>query len=79
MLLNEFLKEHRKVRTLEAAVAALASAAGNEKELQTAVARQQEQIAQLSAALKEQSTHIQQMSAQLQVSQVESQRMANDR
>src|SRR5207247_5173147 len=42
MLLNEFLKEHRKVEALEATVAKPESAAAHQKDLQTTVARQQE-------------------------------------
>jgi uncharacterized coiled-coil protein SlyX len=46
MLLNEFLKEHRKVESLEAAVAR------QQKEFQATVAQQQKEIEALSAGLQ---------------------------
>jgi hypothetical protein len=58
MLLNEFLKEHRKVQELEATIAQLKSCAGKQE---TASARQQRQIEALTAGL-------QRVSAQLEVS-----------
>jgi hypothetical protein len=62
MLLNEFLKEHRKNQEQEAIISQLrATDAQLEKELQANVARQQNQIDALSAAL-------QRVSAQLEVS-----------
>jgi Chaperone of endosialidase len=47
MLLNEFLKEHRKVEEQEATISQL------KKEFQTAVAQQQKEIQALTAQLKE--------------------------
>ena len=79
MLLNEFLKQHQTVHELKSTVAKLESAAGQQKDLQTTVARQQEQIERLTAALKEQSSQIQKVSAQLQVSKAAPQLIANDR
>jgi septal ring factor EnvC (AmiA/AmiB activator) len=61
MLLNEFLKEHRKVEELEATVAQ------QRKESQTTAARQQEQIEFLTASLKEQALQIRKVSAQIAV------------
>ena len=52
MLLNEFLKEHRKVEDLK-------------KELQATVSQQQKQIDALTAQLKEQAAQIQKVSVQL--------------
>jgi hypothetical protein len=49
MLLNEFLKEHRKVQELEAAIA----------QQQKAFARQQKEIKALAASLKQQAVQIQ--------------------
>ena len=55
MLLNEFLKEHRKVETLK-------------DHFQATVARQQKEIEALTAQLKEQATQIQKVSAQVEMS-----------
>jgi hypothetical protein len=57
MLLNEFLKEHRKVEDLQSAVA---------KQEATAVL-QEKQIRTLTASLKEQASQIQKVSARLDV------------
>ena len=54
MLLNEFLKEHRKVEELK-------------KDFQTTVAQQQKEIQALTASLKEQAAQIQKVSARLEV------------
>ena len=62
MLLNEFLKEHRKVEEQEATISQL------KKEFQTAVAQQQKEIQALTAQLKEQAAQIQKVSAQIEVS-----------
>ena len=59
MLLNEFLKEHRKVENLKATVAE------QRKDYQSAIAQQQNQINALTAALKTQSAQIQKVSDQL--------------
>ena len=67
MLLNEFLKEHRKVTRLEVAVAKLESAAAQQNDLQTTVATQQKQIDRLTAAFKEQANQIPKISAQLAI------------
>ena len=53
MLLNEFLKEHRKVENLQ-------------NDFQTTVAQQQKEIAALTATVKEQAAQIQKVSAQLE-------------
>jgi len=55
MLLNEFLKEHRKVEDLK-------------KDFQATVAQQQKEIAALAATVKEQAAQIQKVSAQLEAS-----------
>src|SRR6266566_6770372 len=59
MLLNEFLKEHRKVEGLEATVAK------QKKEFEAAIAQQRKEISALTANLKEQATQIQKVSAEL--------------
>ena len=55
MLLNEFLKEHRKVEELK-------------NDFQAAVAQQQKEIAALTGNVKEQASQIQKVSAQLEAS-----------
>jgi septal ring factor EnvC (AmiA/AmiB activator) len=69
MLLNEFLKEHRKVQEQEATIADLRSAmARQRKDFETAMAQQQKQLQALTASLKEQASQIQKVSAQIEVS-----------
>ena len=63
MLLNEFLKEHRKVEELKSAIAQ------QRQEFQTTVARQDQEIRALVATVKEQATQIQKVSAQIEVSE----------
>jgi uncharacterized coiled-coil protein SlyX len=58
MMLNEFLKEHKKVETQQAAIA----------ELKSTVVQQQKGMELLTAQLKEQAAQIQKVSAQLEVS-----------
>jgi uncharacterized coiled-coil protein SlyX len=58
MLLNEFLKEHKKVEAQQATIA----------ELKSTVAQQQKGMEVLTAQLKEQAAQIQKVSAQLEVS-----------
>jgi uncharacterized coiled-coil protein SlyX len=64
MLLNEFLKEHRKVEVLK-------------KDFQATVAQQEKEIAALAATVKEQSAQIQKVSAQLEASKSEPQVVNN--
>ena len=73
MLLNEFLKEHRRVegqatksREQDATIAQLKSSiAQQNKDFKTTVAQQQKKIEALTAALKEQAAQIQKVSARL--------------
>jgi len=58
MLLNEFLKEHRKVEEEEMTITGL----------KTAVAKQEATITALTAGLKEQAKQIQKVSAQMEMS-----------
>jgi len=58
MLLNEFLKEHRKVQKLEAIAA----------KQEVTAANQQKEIKALTATVQEQAAQIQKVSAQLEVS-----------
>jgi septal ring factor EnvC (AmiA/AmiB activator) len=61
MLLNEFLKEHRKVEELEATVAQ------QEKDFQSAIVQQQKKMETLTTQLKEQAAQIQKVSAQIKI------------
>jgi uncharacterized coiled-coil protein SlyX len=65
MLLNEFLKEHRKVEGQEAAISQLNSTVAKQE---VAAVQQQAEIKALTAQLKEQAAQIQKVSAQLEVS-----------
>jgi len=63
MLLNEFLKEHRKVQQQEATIAQIKS---NAERQEAIIAEQQQEIKTLTASLKEQASQIQKVSAQLE-------------
>jgi hypothetical protein len=65
MLLNEFLKEHRKMQEQEATIAQVKSNAAKQK---ATIALQQQEIKALTASLKEQASQIQKVSAQLEAS-----------
>jgi uncharacterized coiled-coil protein SlyX len=69
MLLNEFLKQHRKVEELEEKVSRLTAT----------VAQQQQGIETLVAGLKEQAAQIQKVSARIEVSKPALQVVDNDR
>jgi len=58
MLLNEFLKEHKKVDEQQASIA----------DLRSTVALQRQEMQVLTAQLKEQAAQIQKVSAQLEAS-----------
>jgi Chaperone of endosialidase len=69
MLLNEFLKEHRKVEQQQATITELkATVAQQRKDLATAAAQQENEIQVLRASLKEQASQIQKVSAQIETS-----------
>ena len=76
MLLNEFLKEHRKVEQQQATIGRLETMAAKQEatiaQLKSTVAQQkndfQATIAQLTARLDEQGSQIQKVSAQLEAS-----------
>src|SRR5206468_2799782 len=68
MLLNEFLKEHRKVQELDRK--------GREQE--AAIAQQQKEIQALTASLKEQASKIQKVSDQLEMSRAASRAVVNN-
>ncbi len=71
MLLNEFLKEHKKVEKQEATITRLTN------DFQTVSTQQRNEIQLLSAQLKEQAAQIQKMSAQLEASKP-AQRVVNN-
>jgi uncharacterized coiled-coil protein SlyX len=71
MLLNEFLKEHRKIEKLEATVAQ------QQKESQSIATRQQKEIEALAATVKEQASQIQKVSAQLELQKAAPRAVAN--
>ncbi len=74
MLLNEFLKEHRKVEEQAATITDVRATvakqdrtiAQQQKEFRAAVEQQQKEITALTAALKEQAGQIQKVNGQLQ-------------
>ena len=63
MLLNEFLKAHRKVEQQAATIVQLKSAVTKQK---ATAAEQQNEIAALTTSLKEQAAQIQKVSAQIE-------------
>jgi uncharacterized coiled-coil protein SlyX len=69
MLLNEFLKEHRKVEEQQATIGRLETTAAKQvatiTELKSTVARQQKGLQTVTARLDEQAAQIQKVSAQL--------------
>jgi septal ring factor EnvC (AmiA/AmiB activator) len=67
MLLNEFLKEHKKVDAQQAAIA----------QLNSTVAQQRKGMEVLTAQLKEQAAQIQKVSAQIEVGKPSPQVVAN--
>jgi uncharacterized coiled-coil protein SlyX len=72
MLLNEFLKEHRKVEKLEAAVAQ------QRKDFEATTAQQEKEIHVLRASLAEQAAQIRKVGAQLEVSKAAPRTALND-
>jgi hypothetical protein len=76
MLLNEFLKEHRKVEEQQAAIIELKSVvAQQQKEFQAAIAEQRKQF---EARLNQQEERIQSVSAQVEVIKAASGTLANN-
>ena len=73
MLLNEFLKEHRKVEKLEATVVQ------QQKDFRTTAAQQQNEIKALAATVKEQAAQIQKVSAQVELSKPAPRTVLNNR
>jgi hypothetical protein len=75
MLLNEFLKEHRKVEEQGTTITQLKSSASKQEAI---AARRQEEIKALAASLKEQASQIQKVSAQLEVTKPAPQMVLNN-
>jgi Chaperone of endosialidase len=73
MLLNEFLKEHKKVEAQQAMIAEV------KRDSEIVSARQQKEIQILSAQLKEQGAQIQKVSAQVQMNKSTSKVVLNRR
>jgi trimeric autotransporter adhesin len=76
MLLNEFLKEHRKVQEQEATIAELKSIAARQEMIN---AQQQRETKALAATLREQASQIQKVSAQLELEKAPAQTVVNNR
>jgi len=74
MLLNEFLKEHRKVEEQGATVVQVKSNAAKQE---ATIALQQQEIKALTAALKEQASQIQKVSDQVKMSKDAPQMIVN--
>jgi hypothetical protein len=75
MLLNEFLKEHRKVQEQGATIAELKSIAAKQE---TINAQQQRETKALAATLREQASQIQKVSAQLELEKASAQTVVNN-
>ncbi len=76
MLLNEFLKEHRKVQEQEAGISRLKSTVAKQEAI---IAQQQKGMEAVTARLDEQQAQIQKVSAQLELSKPAPQVVADDR
>ena len=75
MLLNEFLKEHRKVEEQQATITQVKATVAK----QAAIAvQQQAEIKALTTSLKEQASQIQKVSAQVEISKPASQMVLNN-
>jgi len=74
MLLNEFLKEHRKVEKQEGTISQVRSTVEKQEAI---IAQQQKEIRVLTASLKEQASQIQKVSDQLEMSKAVPQLAAN--
>jgi hypothetical protein len=77
MLLNEFLKEHRKVEEQRVTIAELKSTVTQQQqEFQAAIAEQRKEMRAVIARLKEQEVKIQKVDAQLESNKLESRTVA---
>jgi hypothetical protein len=79
MLLNEFIKQHRKVQQQEATIADLRLAiAEQRKDFETTTAQQQKQLQILTASLKEQAAQLEKVSARVEVNKRAPQTVVNN-
>jgi hypothetical protein len=79
MLLNEFLKEHSKVKEQQATIAELKSTIAQQKEeFLTAIAQQRREMEGVVARFKEQDAKIQRVSAQLELNKPTPQTVSNN-
>jgi uncharacterized coiled-coil protein SlyX len=76
MLLNEFLKEHRKVEQQEGTMTQLKSTVAKQERT---IAQQQKETQGLVARLDEQASQIQKISAQFEATRPEPQTVLNNR
>ena len=76
MLLNEFLKAHKRVQEQEATIAELKSIAAKQEMIN---AQQQRETKALAATLREQASQIQKVSAQLELEKASAQTVVNNR
>jgi septal ring factor EnvC (AmiA/AmiB activator) len=68
MLLNEFLKEHKRVEELESTVAKQETTiAQQQREFQATTTRQENEIREFTASLEKQAAQIQKLSTQVQI------------
>jgi uncharacterized coiled-coil protein SlyX len=75
-LLNEFLKEHKRVEEQEARIAGLNSRVVKQEQ---AIAQQQKEMETLTAQLKEQAAQIQKVSTQRELNKSAPQVVSDDR
>jgi uncharacterized coiled-coil protein SlyX len=75
MLLNEFLKEHRKVQEQEAAITQLKATVSKQEAI---IAQQQRGMEAVTASLKEQASQIQKVSAQVELNKPAPQTVLNN-
>src|SRR6266550_825018 len=75
MLLNEFLKEHRKVQEQEATIAELKSVAAKQEMIN---AQQERETKALAATLRNQASQIQKVSAQVELEKAPAQTVVNN-
>src|SRR5207248_4033159 len=79
MLLNEFLKEHKKVGEQQAAISELKSVvAQQQKEFHQAIAQQQEQMENVITRLRQQETKIQRVDDWIELNKTARQTVANN-
>jgi hypothetical protein len=82
MLLNEFLKEHRKVETQEATITGVKSIVARQAatitNLKSALAQMQKEVETLTASLKAQAAQVHKVSDQLKTQAAVSRVVAND-